>query len=62
MTRYSAAGEEVFAEQELDREELADLYDRRHWDLPRGGDRREHGPAPATWEPTEADVEAGREW
>jgi hypothetical protein len=62
VTRYSAAGEEVFAEQELSREELADYYDRRRWDWPRGGDRREVGPTPATWEPTEADVEAGREW
>jgi hypothetical protein len=62
MTRYDHAGQEVDLSDILDREELAD-YHRTLADKPRR--HRSQGvpvPAPSTWEPTEVDREAGREW
>jgi hypothetical protein len=60
MTRYSADGQEVDPSDVMDREELreyhATLADKPRRHRPQGAPV----PAPSTWEPTEADREAGR--
>ena len=64
MSTYDHRGNEVYAEQELSREELAEYRRQRHALGTRSYGRRrdpERDPSTYSWEPTEADREAGRE-
>jgi hypothetical protein len=62
MTRYDTAGNEVEPSDVMDREELRDHHaaqaDKPRRQQSKGVPVR----APSTWEPTEVDREAGREW